>query len=53
MVLFNTIDILTAIMLDRLSVACVAQWVEHMNIAHLYFEVCVVSSNPLRDIFLL
>ena len=36
MVLFNTIDIYTAIMLNWLSVACVAQWVEHVNIAHLY-----------------
>ena len=34
MVLFNTIDIYTAIMLNWLSVACVAQWVEHVNIAH-------------------
>ena len=24
-------------MLNWLSVACVAQWVEHLNIAHLYF----------------
>ena len=47
MVLFNTIDIYTAIMLYWLSVACVAQWVEHVNIAHLYiFKLCVVSSNP-------
>ena len=30
MVLFNTIDIYTAIMLNWLSVACVAQWVEHI-----------------------
>ena len=37
MVLFNTIYISTAIMLYWLSVACVAQWVEHVNIAHLYF----------------
>ena len=27
----------TAIMLNWISAACVAQWVEHMNIAHLYF----------------
>ena len=37
MVLFNTIDIYTAIMLNWLSAACVAQWVEHVNIAHLQF----------------
>ena len=37
MVLFNTIDVYTAIKLNWLSVACVAQWVEHVNIAHLYF----------------
>ena len=37
MVLFNTIDTYTAIMLNWLTVACVAQWVEHVNIAHLYF----------------
>ena len=37
MVLFNTIDIYTAIMLNWLSVACVAQWVEYVNIVHLDF----------------
>ena len=31
------IYIYTAIMLNWLSVACVAQWGEHVNIAHLYF----------------
>ena len=36
-VLFNTIDVYTAIKLNWLSVAWVAQWVEHVNIAHLYF----------------
>ena len=29
--------IYTAIMLSLLSAACVAQWVKHVNIAHLYF----------------
>ena len=37
-VLFNTIDIYTAIMLNWLSVACVAQWVGHVDIAHLHFQ---------------
>ena len=50
-VLFSTIDVYTAIKLNWLSVAWVAQWVEHVNIAHLYFKLCVVSSNPARDIF--
>ena len=36
-VLFSTIDIYTAIILNWLSVACVAQWGEHVNIAHLNF----------------
>ena len=36
-VLFITIDKYTAIMLNLLSVACVTQWVEHVNIARLYF----------------
>ena len=35
--LFNTIDIYTAIMLNWLSVACMAQWVGHVNSAHVYF----------------
>ena len=51
MVLFNTIDVNTAIKLKWISVAWVAQWVEHVNIAHLYFKLCVVSSNPARDIY--
>ena len=36
-VLFITIDKYTAIILNLLSVACVTQWVEHVNIARLYF----------------
>ena len=36
-VLFNTIDVYAAIMVNWLSVAWVAQWVEHVNIANLYF----------------
>ena len=36
-VLFYTIDVYTAIMRNWLSVAWVAQWVEHVNIAHFYF----------------
>ena len=36
-ILFNTIDVYTAIKLNWLSVAWVAQWIEHVNIAHLYF----------------
>ena len=36
-ILFNTIDIYTAIMLIWLSVAYVAQWVELVNIAHIFF----------------
>ena len=37
-VLFNTIDVYTAILkLNWLSVAWVAQLIEHVNIAHLYF----------------
>ena len=51
MVLFNTIDVYTAIKLNWLSVAWVAQWVEHVNIALLYFKLCVVSSNPARGIY--
>ena len=35
--IFNTIDVYTAIKLNWLSVAFVAQWVEHVNIAHLHF----------------
>ena len=34
---FNTIDVYTAIKLNWLSVAWVAQWIEHVTIAHLYF----------------
>ena len=51
MILFNTIDIYTAIMLNWLLVACVAQWVEHVNIAHVIFKLCDVSSNPVRDVY--
>ena len=51
MVLFNTIDVYTAIKLKWLSVAWVAQLIEHVNIAHLFFKLCVVSSNPARDIY--
>ena len=36
-VLFNTIDVYTAIKLNWLLVAWVTQWIEHVNIAHLYF----------------
>ena len=46
MVLFNIIDIYSAIMFNWQSVACLAQWVEHVNIASLYFKLCVVSTNP-------
>ena len=38
-------------MLNWLSVAWVAQWVEHVNL-HTYtyiLKLCVVSSNPARD----
>ena len=38
MVLFNTIDIYTAIMLNWLSVTCVAQWVEHVNISLMFLS---------------
>ena len=38
-------------MKNCLSIACVAQWVEHMNKAELFFKRCVDSSNPVRDIF--
>ena len=34
-----------------LSVACVAQWVEHVNMYTYIFKLCVVSSNPVRDIY--
>ena len=52
MVLFNTIDVYTALKLNWLSVAWVAQWVEHVNIAHLYiFKLYFVSSNPASDIY--
>ena len=37
-VLFNTIDVYTAIKLNWISVAWVAQWVEQVNIAHLYIS---------------
>ena len=33
-------------MLNWLSAACVAQWLEHINITHLYFKLCIISSNP-------
>ena len=51
MVLLITIYVYTAIKLNWLSVAWVAQWVEHVNIAYLYFKLCVVSSNPARGIY--
>ena len=51
MALFNTKDVYTAIMLNWLSVDWVAQWIEHVNIAHLYFKLFVVGSNPIRDIY--
>ena len=35
-VLYNT-DVYTAIMISCLSVAGVVQWIEHVNIAHLFF----------------
>ena len=38
MVLFNTIDIYTAIMLNWRSVTCVAQWLEHVNIALMFLS---------------
>ena len=44
MVLFNTIDIYTAINLNWLSAACVVQWVEHVNIALLYLR-CLFESR--------
>ena len=49
MVLYITIDVYTAIMNTCLLVAFVAQWVEHVNIV--IFKLCVVSSNPVRDIY--
>ena len=38
MVLFNTIGVYTAIKLNWLLVAWVAQWIEHMNIAHIFLS---------------
>ena len=32
------------------SVAWVAQWLDHVDIAQLFFKLCVVSSNHLGDI---
>ena len=46
MVLFNTIDIYTAIMLNWVSVACVAQWVEHVNIAHMFLSAALLVRIP-------
>ena len=37
MVLFNTIDVYTAIMLNRISIAWVAQWVETVKYCTLIF----------------
>ena len=37
-VLFNITDIFTAMKLNWLSVAWVAQWVEHVNIAHIFLS---------------
>ena len=45
-VLFNTIDICTAIMLNWLSIACVAQWVEHVNIEHLFLSSALLVRIP-------
>ena len=39
----------TAIMLNLLSVAWVAQWVEHVNLHTYILKLCVVRSNPARD----
>ena len=41
-VLFNTIDVYTAIKLNRLSVAWVAQWIEHVNIALIFLSSALV-----------
>ena len=46
MILFNTIDIYTAIMLIWLSVAYVAQWVEHGNIAHIFLSSALLVRIP-------
>ena len=51
MELYITLDVYTAIMKNCLLIACVAQWVEHMNIAQFFFKHCVVSLSPLRDIY--
>ena len=45
-VIYITIDILIAIMNTFLSVACVAQWVEHLNIAHLSFSSASLVRIP-------
>ena len=44
-----TIDLYTAIINNCLSVAFIAQWVEHVNIEQLFFKLCIVSSNPVRN----
>ena len=51
MVLLNTIDVYTAIKLNWLSVAWVAQWIEHVTLHTYIFKLCFVSSNPARDIY--
>ena len=49
-VLYITTDVYIAIMNNYQSVACVAQWVEHVNTA-VIFKLCVESSNPVCDIY--
>ena len=52
-VLFYTIDMYTTIMLNWLSVASMAQLVEHLNIAHLYSEALRCSfESRMRHLLL-
>ena len=52
MVLFNTLDVYTAIKLNWLLVAWVAQWIEHVNIAHLYFLSSALLVRILHATFI-
>ena len=47
MILINTIDAYTPIMLNWLTGLPEGL----MDIAQIYFKLCLVSSNPVRDIY--
>ena len=52
MVLYVSVDVYTAILHNCLSVACVAQWVEHVNIAPLFLSSASLVRIPFTTFFI-